>query len=461
MMMTALPRRHANSLPPKRAAKLVALVCGPALILIAGCTTPPDLTPVAATFAPGTAGLGADRVSRRLAGTEFGRAVAQAVTTAPALARADAALRRSRAEETAAAGAFQPTISLGAEATTERVAGLRDSGVTPFVRISQLVYDGGAARSDAAAASARVYQAQGTRLEEAAKTALAAIETWQNVVTRRALLDLATDNLTVHRDFLGMIAAAAEAGAGVQSDLLTARARLADAETRAIDARAALDRAEARFVEVFTRRPGALAALPAAPTLPGSDVTIIAESPRMRAIAARAAAASAELAAAEARKLPRVVLGATGSRSAGGGTDSSIDLSLNYALDTGRRRAAAAEAARADLDQVAAERDALAREITRALDFVRSDQKAGAQRVVAARAAERANAATVAAAREQFSVGRRSLLELLDAQRDFVNASATRIAAEDGAVLTDYAALGLTGDILDAFGIVLPSGTRP
>lgn len=434
-----------------------ALLLSAALALTA-CAEPPDLKPVEQAFAPGTAGLGANRVKSSIIQTDFGRRVAQAVRTAPALTSADATLREARAAELAASGAFLPTVSFGAEATAERVSGASSKGVSPYVRVSQLVYDGGASRSETAAAAARVYQAQGSRLEKASATALSAVEAWQAVITRRKLLDLAQENLAVHRDFVTQIAEVASAGAGVQSELLTAKARLADAETGAVDARASLDRAEATFTEIFGTAPGGLAAPPRAPALPGSRDTVIAESPRMRAITARKAAAEAELSASEARKLPSVSLGATGLRAAGGGADTKLDLSVNYALDTGRKRAAASEAAKARLDAIAAEADGLSREIARALDFVRSDQKAGAERVRAARAAARANAETVAAARDEFSVGRRSLLEVLDAQRDYVAAQSTQIRAEEEYFLTDYAALSLTGDILDVFGIKLLLG---
>ncbi|MBE0455605.1 MAG: TolC family protein, partial [Roseovarius sp.] len=75
---------------------------------------------------------------------------------------------------------------------------------------------------------------------------------------------------------------------------------------------------------------------------------------------------------------------------------------------------------------------------------------------IAARQAVASNAASVEAAREQFGIGRRSMVDLLDAQRDFVRAQETLIRAELDRFLTDYAALALTGDILDLFDITLP-----
>jgi adhesin transport system outer membrane protein len=100
------------------------------------------------------------------------------------------------------------------------------------------------------------------------------------------------------------------------------------------------------------------------------------------------------------------------------------------------------------------------RDIREALTFVRSDQRTGDARVAAARAAVASNKDTVAAAGEQFGIGRRSLLDLLDAQRDYLRAQEVLIAAEKARFLTDYAVLALTGDILDVFAIDI-AGASP
>ena len=132
-----------------------------------------------------------------------------------------------------------------------------------------------------------------------------------------------------------------------------------------------------------------------------------------------------------------------------------MDLSFNYELDsTGQRRAAIA-AAEAKVKEAEFAREQLVREIMRELGFIRSDQKAGAERLRAARIAASANADSVTASRAQFSIGRRSLIEILDAQRDYVNAQERLILAEQSYFLTNYAALSLTGDILDLLGISL------
>ncbi len=437
--------------------RIPTAVAGLMILVLAagGCSRPPDLGEIETAFAPGTAGAGAGRVDDSLAGTAFGQRIARAIAESPELARSTARLRMARAELRGASGAFLPEISLGASAETRSLGGAQSSSASPYLKVSQLVYDGGAAASARTAARARVFETRGTRLEVVSAATLKAVETYHAVRTRRRLLDLANDNLSVLETVAGQIGGRVAGGLGAQTDMLTARSRLADARTRRIDAQARLDRAAAEYRRIFGQPPDDLPPPQPAPALPADAEAVIAQSPRVRSIDARLMAARAELAAARARRLPSVSLEATGQRTDGEG-DVSLGLSLNYALDSAGKRAAAITAAQARIEEIAADRRALRREIRQALDFVRSDQQAGAARVAAARAAVEANARNVAAARDQFTVGRSSLIQILDAQRDYVAARETLILAEQDRALTDFAALALTGDILDTFRITLP-----
>lgn len=432
----------------------------PALVLaLAACTPPPDLSAVEASLAPGTVGIGASPVAGALAEGAYGTRVATAIRAHPDLRRANARLRATQAEARGTEGAFLPTVSLGAQAQARNADGDETSGLSPFVRLSQLVYDGGEARAENTAAQARVLESRGARLEAASSAALRTVEVYVGVATQRDLLALARSNLQVHEELLAQIDARAASGAGVQSDVLAAQARLANARSEFVDAQARLDRAAAAFREVFGALPGALPAAQSAPPLARDPEEVVRQSARIRALDARMVAARAELSAAQARRLPRIEAGATGSRLRDGGSDVSLDLQVNYSLDSAGQRAAAVEAAQARVAELTNERDALAREIRRALDFVLSDQRAGAARLSAAREATRANARTVDATREEFTIGRRGLLDLLDAQRDFVAAQRGLVEIERDQLLTGYAALALTGDILDAFGVRVDEST--
>jgi len=433
----------------------------PALcLLLAACTTQPDLAPVAASLESGTAGLGADRVPDRVARGRFGRHIARAVMTEPAITRSTADIAAARADKRAADGAFRPDLEVGVDARTRLVDGDRRNDSGPFLRVSQLVYDAGAARSDQTAAEARVLQSRAQRIETGARVTLEAVEVYKRLLSSRRLLAVAEDNLRVLRGFADQIAERVRRGAGSAADSLTARSRVADAETQRADAQALLERAEAAFRRLFAAIPPDLPQPAKAPPLPAGEADVLDQSPRLRAANATLKAAEADLLAARARRQPGVELGATGRRASGGGGDLALDVTLNYSLDTRGERRAAIDAAQARLDAARADRDSLRREVREALAFVRTDQTAGEARVIAARQAVESNAESVEAAREQFGIGRRSMVDLLDAQRDFVRAEQTLIRAEQERFLTDYAALALTGDILDVFDITLPEVTE-
>jgi adhesin transport system outer membrane protein len=437
-----------------RKTTLVAAFC----LSLAACAEQPDLAPVQASLESGTAGLGANRVPDTVARGAFGQHVARAVMAEPAITRSTADIRAARADKRAADGAFRPDLSIGVNAQT-RLDSNTNSDSGPFLRVSQLVYDAGAARSDQTAAEARVLQSRAQQIETGARVTLEAVEVYKRLLTSRRLLAIAEENLNVLRDFAGQIEERAERGAGSTADRLIAQSRVADAETQRVDAQAQLERAEAAFRRLFGEIPGNLPRPVKAPPLPADEADVLDQSPRLRAANATLKAAEADLMAASARRQPGVELGATGRRASGGGGDLALDLTLNYSLDTRGERRAAVDAAQARLDAAEAERETLLRDVREALAFVRTDQTAGEARVIAARQAVASNAASVDAAREQFSIGRRSMVDLLDAQRDYVRAEDTLIRAEQERFLTDYAALALTGDILDLFDITLPEVT--
>jgi adhesin transport system outer membrane protein len=427
-----------------------------ALGALVACTGRPDLTQVQRSLAPGTAGLQGGRVPSDLADDPFGLAIARAVLANPDLDRSAADIRAARADQKAADGAFRPDLNVGVSSQSQITGGDSDNDVTPFVRVSQLVYDAGAAHADQTGAEARVLESRARQLEVASSVTLETVETYQRLITSRRLLDLADDNLRVLRGFDEQIRERVRSGAGSTADSLTARSRVADAETRRVDAQARLDRARAAFHRLFQEAPGDLPPPMNAPPLPADEADVLEQSPRLRSVTAALRAAEADLSAARARRLPALELGATGRRDSDGSADVGLDLSMNYSLYTRGKLRAAIDAAEARMEAAQAERDMLFRDVREALAFVRADQVAGDARVIAARKAAKTNAESVDAAREQFSIGRRSMVDLLDAQRDYVRAEETLILAEQDRFLTDYAALALTGDIIDVFAIPLP-----
>lgn len=437
---------------------------GPALlalaVALAACATVPERAePPAVLLEAEAAGVppgGAGRMAPSLAGSGFGQQVAGAVRDHPALRAGGARIVAAEAAVESERSMLRPRVVFGADAGLQ-VIGAGATRATPVLQVQQLLYDGGAGRARRLAAEAGVVRSQSDRVGVAAQLALRAVEASFVLAHERRLTALADQNLAIHREFLAQIEDRLDAGAGTEADLLTARSRLADASARSIGARGRLERAEASYREVFgagALRPEATRPAPALPAQP--DPVLIATSPRMRSLDAELDAARAVQAAAEAGRLPSLTLGLTGRRRAGGSASVTADVGLRYDVATGGERTARIRSTEARVAELEAQRVDLEREIARTLDFVRSDQRTGRERLQAAREALAANDASVASAREQFAVGRRSLTQLLDAQRDFVGAAEALAQAELDLALSGYAALALTGDILDVFGIDLP-----
>jgi outer membrane protein TolC len=450
------------------------ILCLLAPLVLAGCqdtgtfpasATAPPTTSSSAAAAPTnpaaapTQKSAKRRVSSKLGNTGFGRAVALAVQTHPDIGAATADIFSARANLSSAEGAFRPAFSFGADAQTRFVSSTtaQTNAFNPYVRVSQLIYDGGASRSQKNAALAGVTQAQDQRLAAASSSAMSAVETFLALVSAQELFKLQQQNLATHRAFLSQVQERRDAGVGSESDVLTVRSRTSEAETTAIDADAELRQSIARYQEIFGIRPGSVSMPPEAPILSESPEIAINQSPRMRTINAGIQVAQAQVKQAEAQRIPSVALGGTARPDNRGGADVRFELGVEYSFENQRDANANVARARSDLARLQSEKLQLAREIRRSLDFLATDRDAGTKRLRAARNAVKDSNLNVAAARDEFSIGRRTLIEVLDAQRDFVRAQETVVSAQSEKIRTGYQALALTGDIIEAFAITLPS----
>lgn len=439
---------------PKRTHRATAAALLAALLaagLLSGCAKTTELDAIRASFdAP--ADERQPRVASNVARSGFGQSVLGAVQSHPQLGASSASVRAAQARADVEGRAFYPRLSLGATLGSI-INGNTTGGITPVLQVMQLVYDGGAAASRRVAAQARVFESRGARLEMAAALSLGAVAAWVNLEAARDRAAIAAENVRAHERVLAQVQDRADAGAGANTDVLTARARLATARARGAEAQANVERAGAAFTQTFGQpAPANLGTPPQAPNLPAMpDAELIATSPRILGIDARMAAARADVAVAKSGRFPQLSIEGTAQRGS-----NRANLDVVYDPGAPGSKEAAIRAAEAQLDAVRAERDALSRDIARALADLRTDQRVGTARVAAARDAVRAHRATVDAAREEFTIGRRSILGLLDAQRDLFDASESLIAAEREVALSGYAALALTGDILDAFAIRLP-----
>lgn len=333
--------------------------------------------------------------------------------------------------------------------------------------LTQMLFDGFATTSEVERQLARTDSAA-FRVEEAAEfIALDAVETHLDVLRNQILLSQSKENLAAHEEILGRVRQGEQRGGGSIADVWQTEARLAAARTNLATATGNLRDAQARYVRV-TGSPAdelenSLAPLFALPEGPETAAAKAAtNSPTVQIATADIDVAKAELKGSRAGYYPRfdLELGTAAEKQIDGLTDSKVDAQalvvMRYNLfrgggDIAREREAFSRVreSRQGLRKAQNEAEEQARISYNALMTARS-------RVEALIAQKRASAATREAYAEQFDLGQRSLLDLLDAENEYYLARASLTTAEFTESFAVYRVLAVIGDLLPTLDIDRP-----
>jgi adhesin transport system outer membrane protein len=335
------------------------------------------------------------------------------------------------------------------------------------ITLSQLLFDGFATQSEIARQTSRIDSAA-FRVQEAAEfVALDAIEAHLEILRNQDLVELARENLAEHQRILGLVRELEGQGASSIADVRQSEARIAAAETSLATAIGNLRDAEALYISVVGMQPEVLEE-PLVPVaaVPESRETAAAKaavnSPTVLIANADIDVAKAELRGSRAGYYPRfdLELGAAANRNVDGveGRDVAAQalLVLRYNLfrggaDIAREREAFARLseARQALGQVQRDAEEEARIAYNALTTARA-------RIESLRAAVEAQRATRDVYAQQFDLGQRSLLDLLDAENELFVARSNLTTAQYTEIFGVYRVLAVIGDLLMALDIDRP-----
>lgn len=394
-----------------------------------------------------------------------------------------AAANRSALAETAAQArsAWLPTIDatlgrgyersnnastrvLGADQTLQR----REAEVT----VSQLLFDGGVTSGQVRRSEARALGA-GEQVSNAAEaTAGRAAQAYVEVMRLRGLLQLARDNVLRHEQTLDLVAKLANAGRGRGADTQQADARLAFAQSSLTQLRGQLVQAEAAYQHVVGQAPGALAdpgelaaRLPA--SLDAALALVVDGHPAVRAALRELEAAQADREAARGRAVaPRLALelGGSANRDIDGVRGLSSDqfamLRLRYNLYRGGADEARVREAEARMDEALANvskvKNDAQRDLRQAWDTLVEDRARMPQlgRYVAA------SNEVVIAYRAQFSIGQRTMLDVLNAENELFTAKSSLYSGLSVITAGELRVLAAVGRLLDALGVALPASAE-
>ncbi len=381
----------------------------------------------------------------------------------------DQELRQARA-------GYLPSLDLrgaaGPEWSDNNTTRNSDTDSTKFrteaqLTLSQMLFDGFATRSEVERQQARIDSAA-YRVEEAAEfTALNAIEAHLDILRNQEIVRFNEQNISQHERILSQVRDLERAGRGDIADVVQTESRLARAFDTLAIARGALADAIARYQRVVGDRPGTLedseapvAALPPSPEDAASLASV--NSPTVLIAAADIDVAAAEIRASRAGFYPRFDL------EVGGGLNRNIDgaegrdndvsglLVMRYNLYRGgadmaleREAFHRANEARAQLANSRRLAEQEARFSYNALETSRARTEALTAKAEAQRRTRDAYA-------QQFEIGQRQLLDLLDAENElFLNRVELTTAVYTERFAT-YRVLAVVGDLLDTLEVVTP-----
>ena len=405
-------------------------------------------------------------------------AVQAALSTNPEIRQAVSNTVATREERVQAQGLYYPRISVEGSAgvrqlrnPTRRRIGIADETLYPIegdLILDQLLFNSGgreaqvrrdAARTDAAAA----------RIEERSEfVALNVARTYIDYLLQQRLVAIAEDNATFHQRLAGDLREGVSKGSISIADQQQAEERLQAARARVTEAREDLESAGIAFqaltglpIDSVSMPPDLSQALP--PSLSEAELLARANNPRVQEAIADLAASRESVRIARAEIGPRVNLEGRARAGhdidgfSGRTTDLQGNVVLRWDLYNGGIREARVREEAARSDEVHGRLFEMTR---RAEEDARNSwsrlQNQG-RLVTELETQGRISDDLLLSYREQFNVGRRSLLDVLDAQNTRYNVQAQLETARLARLYAQYRVLAAANRLTEALGVQAPA----
>ena len=382
--------------------------------------------------------------------TGLAAAVQQAINNNPDVTARLNALRAAANEVDVARGQYLPSVDLSASVgrDSDRITSrspasqsLSRNGLA--LSASQILWDGMATSKEVS----RLGHARLTRYFEflgaTEETALEATRAYLDVERYRKLVSLAEDNYVQHKYAFEQLQTKFKAGVGRGVDAEQANARLALAESNLTTEQANLHDVSARYLRIVGDLPPASSAAVnpqlSKGILPANIDTInqaLAQHPSISAAIENLRAAQAQAQGAESRYQPTVearVRTGVGKNFDGvqdQKRDSSAEILLNWNLFNGGSDKARVRQYADLINQAADQRDRACRDVRQTVAIAHNDIRKLQDQLVALDRNVLAIEKARDAYRQQFDIGQRSLLDLLNAENELYTAKRSYANAE-------------------------------
>jgi adhesin transport system outer membrane protein len=378
----------------------------------------------------------------------------------------------------AAKGGYLPKVDVlagygreGSDTPTTRAETGKDGYTTlnrgeASVRLTQMIFDGFATQNEVgrqqATANSRAYSLLGT----SERTALNVAQVYLDVLSRREYVRLAKLNLDNHQRIYDQIQLRTSRGVGRTADLDQADARLAQARNNLITEQTNLADAETNYLSAVGQPADQLAAPAPFATMPASldeaRSQLVENSPVLRSAEADIAATEKQFSSAKSTFYPHfdAELSKNADNNVSGedghynGWQAMVRMSFN--LYSGGANKADLESKSYLSNQALDIRNNALRQLNEELGLAwNAYNNANQQLPIAKSYAERSNKVRTAY-QQQFSLGERTLLDLLDSENETFTAERRVTEVQELKDFSQYRIKAVMGQLLQSQGVVAP-----
>ena len=378
-----------------------------------------------------------------------------------------------------AKGGFYPSLDLNAgygrgysDNTNTRAQGNHNTETDWYtqseLRLRQMLFDGFNTANEVgrtqAIVNSRAYYTRGT----AESLALRTIEVYLEVLKRRELVTLATNNLQAHLRVNDQIGLRTERGVGSNADLDQSKARRALAENNLDTAQVDLADAEANFFSAVGRMPDELESLPSIrgevpQSLPDARQAMMENNPYLKSAQADVNSAESQYEVAKSPFYPRfaaaAAVGANNNIQGDQGHDNEwrVGVIMNYNLFRGGSDKARLQSDAHKINQAMDIRNNALRMLNENITLAWNAMVNAKKQTPTAREYADTTMRVRAAYQDQFGLGQRTLLDLLDSENELYNANRRYTEVRYTEEFSMYRILANMGELLSKAKVVVPA----
>ncbi|MBU3005039.1 TolC family outer membrane protein [Paraglaciecola arctica] len=421
--------------------------------------------------------------------------VALALDTHPDIRQAFARFKSKEEDVNRASAGYLPTVDVtagyGYEYTNtpgNRLSDLGfDDGETELGRgefgisISQMLFDGMFTSHEVKRTKFEASAEQWTLVSTAEDLALSVSQVYLNYLKTQQLVTLSEKNVESHREIYGQIKERTDSGMGSIADLSQVTGRLARAQSNLIAARNNHEDARAEFISVTNIMPDDLVMpVPDADMLPADSASglsfALERHPIIKSAQQDIRAARAYSGSVKANYYPKLSLevaanadndiagedgfNRTGSNVGGHRNDLSVMVRMRYNLYSGGKDVALERGAAYKTTEAQEINYRAHREVTEsfrlawnAYEMLGLQKQYLQQHVVTSKETQEAY-------QQQFSLGQRNLLDLLDTENELFQARQDYLDADFDELIARYRLLNVTGQLLDSLRVTRSSAWK-